>query len=233
MTTAGIGDATRTPEGLRPGQMSIVVLGRVIMGDVAVTLVDLAQRGLADITDIDDSDIATADWTVTARSRTDSLPGYEQTLLAGLGAYDEPARLSLLAAEFSLVLSKVRSELVREAVHRGWLRHWHHDQRTPEGEELARRLRAFRSELRRLKDEQGEEVLARDWLPYALHFGLVPCDRIPLARFAQSWVDAFRGLESWYHAEPRPRRPDEEVQFPKDEWRGMSLGLAAAWDLGI
>ena len=75
------------------------------MGDVAVTLVDLAQRGLVDITEIDDSDIATADWTVTARSRTDSLPGYEQTLLAGLAAYDEPARLSLLAAEFSLVLS--------------------------------------------------------------------------------------------------------------------------------
>lgn len=46
MATAGISGGVRAPEGLRPGQMSVLVLGRVIMGDVAVTLVDLAQRGL-------------------------------------------------------------------------------------------------------------------------------------------------------------------------------------------
>ena len=32
-------------EGLRPGQTGVVVLGRVIMGDIAVTLVDLIQAG--------------------------------------------------------------------------------------------------------------------------------------------------------------------------------------------
>jgi hypothetical protein len=141
--------------------------------------------------------------------------------------------LQALATEFSFVLSKVRSELIREAVRRGWLRHWHHGQQTPEGEELARQLHAFRSELRRLKAEQGEDALTGDWLPYALHFGLVSCGRIPLARFARSWVDALKSLESWSQAEPGPRGPDEEISFPKDEWRGMSLDLAAAWEIGL
>ena len=39
----GFGDA---PGGVRPGQVSILLLGRVIIGDIAVTLVDLARRGL-------------------------------------------------------------------------------------------------------------------------------------------------------------------------------------------
>lgn len=233
MTAGRMGGVTRIPEGLRPGQMGVVVLGRVIMGDVAVTLVDLAQRGRVDLSESRDSDHATTDWMVAATPRPDPLPGYEQILWDGLADYDEPARLSVLAAEFSLVLSKVRTELIGEAVHRGWLRHWRHGQRTPQGEELARQLRAFRGELHQLKAEQGEDVLVRDWLPYALHFGLVSCDRIHLARFARSWVDAFKGLDSWSHAEPRPRRPDEEIAFPKDEWRGMSLELAAAWEMGL
>jgi hypothetical protein len=32
------------PKGLKPGEVSMVLLGRVVAGDVAVTLVDLAQR---------------------------------------------------------------------------------------------------------------------------------------------------------------------------------------------
>jgi len=236
MVAAEISGGARVPEELRPGQMSVLVLGRVIMGDVAVTLVDLAQRGLVRVTEIRDSETASADWALAVEARPVSRPDllvYEKTLLDGLSGYDQSARLRVLAAEFSLVLSKVRSELIREAVRRGWLGHWRHGRRTSAGEELARQLCAFRSELRRLKAEQGEDALARDWLPFALHFGLVSCDRIPLARFARSWVDAFKGLESWSHTEPRPRRPDEEIPFPKDEWRGMSLDLAAAWEMGL
>jgi len=239
MTAAGISRAARVPEKLRPGQMSVPLLGRVIMGDVAVTLVDLAQRGLVKVTEIRDGETALADWALAVEARPvspserDLLMAFEKALIDGLSTYDRPARLQVLAAEFSLVLSKVRAELLREAVHRGWVRRWHNDQRTPEAEELARRLRAFRGELRQLKAEQDEDALARDWLPYALHFGLVSGDQIPLTRFALSWVDAFSGLESWSHAELRSRMPDKEVSFPKDEWRGMSLGLAAAWDIGM
>lgn len=39
------------PEGLRAGQLGVIVIGRVIMGDVAVTLVDLAQRMLLTVSE--------------------------------------------------------------------------------------------------------------------------------------------------------------------------------------
>jgi hypothetical protein len=51
------------PEGLRPGQLGVIAIGRVIIGDVAATLVDLALRGLLRI----DEDTAAADggWLLT------------------------------------------------------------------------------------------------------------------------------------------------------------------------
>ena len=33
------------PGGLGPGQLGVIVVGRVILGDIAVTITDLAQRG--------------------------------------------------------------------------------------------------------------------------------------------------------------------------------------------
>jgi hypothetical protein len=41
--------ALMPPEGLRPAQLGIVLLGRVIVGHASATLVDLAQRGLIGI----------------------------------------------------------------------------------------------------------------------------------------------------------------------------------------
>jgi hypothetical protein len=47
--------------------------------------------------------------------------------------------------------------------HRGrGLRHLHHDQRTPEGEDLVRQVRSFRRDLRRLKTKGDQEALAKD-----------------------------------------------------------------------
>jgi hypothetical protein len=34
------------PDRIRPGQLGVVMLGRVIIGDIATTLVDLAVRGV-------------------------------------------------------------------------------------------------------------------------------------------------------------------------------------------
>jgi hypothetical protein len=34
------------PDRIRPGQLGVVMLGRVIIGDIATTLVDLAVRGM-------------------------------------------------------------------------------------------------------------------------------------------------------------------------------------------
>lgn len=219
----------QVPGEVRPGQMSIVMLGRVIMGDIAVTVVDLAQRGLVDVTP------AYGDWLLTSARQSTATPvmPFEQTLIDGLSRYADPVPLPVLSAEFSLVLSKVRNQIVHHAVQYGWVQHWHHDRQTEAGAELAGQLRAFRAELRQLKDDRGDDSLTGTWLPYALHFGLVPCEHILLASFAGAWVEAFSGLDSWTHAEPRRRGPDDEITFPKDEWRGMPPGARAAWDMGL
>jgi hypothetical protein len=90
----------------------------------------------------------------------------------------------------------VREELVRDAVHSGWLRRLHHHERTAAGEELAARLKAFRQDLRAARAGGGPEILDGPLLPYALHFGLTRTDH-PLAQFAHAWVAAFAELPEW------------------------------------
>jgi hypothetical protein len=51
--------------GLKPGEISLVILGRVVMGDIAVTLVDLAQQELLRVAETDDG----ADWLLTVPRR--------------------------------------------------------------------------------------------------------------------------------------------------------------------
>jgi hypothetical protein len=221
------------PGKLRPGQMSIVMLGRVIIGDIAVTLVDLAERGRVELTEVaqaqaqdgdsEDGVTANADWTIhvpsrprattqTASSiRPRSIVPFEQTLLDGLSGYAQPTPIEVVAGGFGYVLDKVRADLIREAVHQGWLRRWQHDQRTPEGDQLARKLRAFRSELRQLKAEHGEHALISDWLPFAVHFGLVSPERIALARFARAWDDAFSDVKGWSQRDDPWRRQEDDT----------------------
>jgi hypothetical protein len=136
-------------EGLRAGQTGVVVLGRVIMGDIAVTLVDLIQRELLIVEEPADG----GDWLLTlaagtaARRKHGALLDYEKRLLDGLGEGGGGSRLSSLADGFGRVLDETRKALIREAAHQGWLRHLHHDQRTPKGEELAGHVRSFRQPL--------------------------------------------------------------------------------------
>lgn len=39
-------ETVSVPARLRPGQLGVVMIGHVVMGDIAVTLVDLAMRNL-------------------------------------------------------------------------------------------------------------------------------------------------------------------------------------------
>lgn len=190
------------PEGLRAGQLGVVVIGRVIMGDIAVTLVDLAQRKLLTVSKADGDWVLSPSAEAAAAGRRQSqLLGYEKRLLDGLVEVDGPARLSTLASRFGTALDESRSALVHEAVRRGWLRHLRHDQRTPKGEDLAREVRLFGHELRQLKTRS--EVVAGDLLlPYALHFGLISGEQLPLARFAHAWVRTFAGQPGWAPPEP-------------------------------
>ena len=173
----------------------MIVLGRVIMGDIAVILVDLAQRRLLRVEEADDG----ADWLlVPARgtSARQQVTGYEKTLLEKLAGQDQ-ARLSSLEEDFGRDLGKVRGALEHAAVTSGWVRRLRHDQRTPAGEEAARRLHSFQRDLRRLKSAEGEDALHGRLLPYALRFGLIPGGEPSLARFAHAWVNAFGDLPGW------------------------------------
>jgi hypothetical protein len=142
---------------VRVGQLGAVVLGRVILGDIASTLVDLAMRKLVRVESEDGG------WTVGSlaasapRHRLDSLLHYEEVLLEGLA---EASSLSSLATSQPHTLDRTRAAIVHDAVHRGWLKHLSHDERTEEGEALAIRVRAFQREMRRMKNAGEGEAFA-------------------------------------------------------------------------
>lgn len=216
-------------EGLRAGQTGVVVLGRVIIGDIAVTLVDLAQRELLTVKETTDG----ADWLLTTAAGTAAMDkqgvvlDYERRLLDGLREDGAEARQSSLADRYVKVLDASRKALIHEAVHNGWLRHLHHDQRTAKGEELAAHLRSFRRDLRRLVAAGDQEVLSAPLLPYALRFGLLSDAEAPLVRFAQAWVRAFATQPGW--APPKPTRTEYGSDQPlfADIGRIPGAGLGA------
>jgi hypothetical protein len=212
MPTAGA-QLPAPPDGIRPGQLGVVTLRRVIIGDIAATLVDLSIRGLLRI---EEHDGEPDGWLVgplhatASRHRQDSLLRYEQTLLDGLSHGGAAASLASLAPKMPRVLQRTRTELVHDAVHRGWLRHLRPDQRTDTGEQLASRIRSFHSALRRAAAEQGADALAGSLLPYALRLAVIRGDQHPLARFAHRWVETFAELPGWHPSGLEPRNPLQE-----------------------
>jgi hypothetical protein len=201
-------DVPAALEGLRAGQTGVIVLGRVIMGDIAVTLVDLIQRELLTVEETADGH----DWLLTlvtgtaTRQKHGALLDYEKRLLDGLSEDGGESRLSSLADRFGDVLDETRKLLIRDAARQGWLRHLRHDQRTAKGEELAGQVRSFRRDLRGLVAEGDQRALSGQRLPYALRFGLLSDQQAPLVRFAQAWVRAFADLPGW--APLKPTRPE-------------------------
>jgi hypothetical protein len=173
--TLQMGEVPAALDGLHPGQTGVVVLGRVIMGDIAVTLVNLIQKEVLTVEESMDQ----GDWLLTVtpgtatKQKHGALLDYEKRLLDGLLADGGESHLSSLAGQFGKVLDETRKDLIRDAVHQGWLRHLHHDQRTAKGEELAGHVRSFRRDLRRLVSEGDQRALSGQLMPYALRFGLL------------------------------------------------------------
>jgi hypothetical protein len=200
------------PDGIRVGQLGVVMLRRVIIGDLAATLADLSIRQLVRL---EEHDGEPGDWLViplhatAPRHRRESLLSYERVLLDGLWRGGTAASLASLAPRMSGVLDRTREALVHDAVHRGWLRRMHPDQRTDAGEQLAIRIRSFQRGLRQVASEQGADALTGPLLPFGLRFGLIRDEEFPLARFAHRWVEAFAELPGW-RAGPEPHNPLEE-----------------------
>jgi hypothetical protein len=200
------------PDGIRPAQAGMVLLKRVIIGDVAVTLVDLSIRKLLRVEEPEPGAWRLSPAHATApRHRRESMLHYERTLLDGLSRHGgAAATLPSLAPGMPGILDDTRGALVHDAVHHGWIRHLHHDERTDEGDQLAGRLRAFQQGLRRLASEQGDDTLAGPLLPYALRFGMLSADQHPLSRFAHDWVKTFSALPGWHLPEPKHYDPKDD-----------------------
>jgi hypothetical protein len=122
-------------------------------------------------------------------------------------------------------MDKARSEIVATAVSHGWIRHLHHDQRTPDGKELSAKVREFQRSLRRAGSEQGQDVLTGPLLPYALRFGLITDEEIPLARFAHAWVRVLVHEPGWTPSQPG-RTSYDEVPISNSE-RAIDRDLRA------
>jgi hypothetical protein len=73
-------DGLRPPKGVFPGHLGVIILGRVILGDIAATLVDLALHQRVDVTE------SSSGWLVSVRDGPGkpTLAGYETALLKEL-----------------------------------------------------------------------------------------------------------------------------------------------------
>jgi hypothetical protein len=218
--------ALAPPEGLRPAQVGIVLVGRLVAGHVSATLADLAQRGFLGMDAVDGA--AGADWVLTdLRARTAARPlGFEVTLLDGLFGREPVVRLSEVGPELLPVLSRFRAQLGRDAAQRGWLRRWRRGQRTPRGEQLLREIHGFRWELRALAAAGDSQALG-NLAPYAMVFGLMPAVASmadtpdsggarsletevawsKADRFARSWLGVCAGFPA---GAERPHRPGRD-----------------------
>ena len=109
------------PRALRPAQLGVILVGRVTLGHIGATVVDLAGRGYLSIEPVEDDD---PDWQITALDPApDGLLGYELTLLRGLFNGPQAIRLGRATAQMIPLLDKVRSQVVRDAVSTGRLGH--------------------------------------------------------------------------------------------------------------
>lgn len=211
------------PGGALPAQLGLVLVRRATLGHVAATLVSLAERGPVTVTSETDGDGPEV-WLLSRSGRTPHPRGrFETELLDGIPDASDPLPLTddnpvlLIPA-----LRAFRNALVKDAVHQGWLRHLHHDQLTPAGEELAGRARRLRTELRHARAIGDRETLTGR-LPYALAFGLIPPDSdlaagMPLARFAAAFAAACSDLPEWQQPPVIPQAPEI------DTWSRNSRG---------
>jgi len=208
------------PGALRPAQLGVVLIGRVLLSHIGATVLDLADRDFLSMHIAADDG---SSWRLTiVDRRPEGLLDYERALLHGLFGTQPTIPLEHLAVWAVPVLEKVRSEIVRDALDRGWLRSGlgrrfavtrgqrrRHDQnpgkRTKPGEELLKDIKAFKRELRALADA-GDALTLTRFASYAMIFGLaapvwaasgapgesyeVTDPPVQTAAFAASWLEA-------------------------------------------
>ena len=139
------------PADLRPAQLGIILVGRVIAGHIGATLIDLSRRGFLRIEEVADDD--SPQWLLTdlrdqGPDPDEPLLPFEMILLGRLFGPQAQVPLPGIGGQLIPALNRVRTELRRDAVRHGWLRRWRRDQRTEQGEQLLGQIQGFRRELR-------------------------------------------------------------------------------------
>jgi uncharacterized protein (TIGR04222 family) len=114
------------PEGIRPGQVGVLVDERADTLDVTATIVDLASRGYLTIAEIPKTWwFGSADWQLDRLGRDENeLLAYERVVLGGLFGARDTVKVSELKNKFYTHLARAKEALYQDAVARGWF--WRH-----------------------------------------------------------------------------------------------------------
>ncbi len=110
------------PDGIRPGQMGLLVDEGADTLDVTATIIDLAVRGYLTITELPkDGWFGSKDWRIDQLKTVDAgLLEYERIVLNGLFESGPSRTLSALKNKFYEDLAEAKSALYEDAVERKW-----------------------------------------------------------------------------------------------------------------
>lgn len=110
------------PDGVRPGQIGVLLDEQANPLDVSATIVDLAVRGYLRIEELPRANfLSRRDWKLTElKTADDALMTYEKTLLGALFNGRTEVLVSELKRTFAADLEKVENQLYDDVVRQGW-----------------------------------------------------------------------------------------------------------------
>jgi len=109
------------PQQLRPGELGTLVDFEANPLDVTATIIDLAVRGYLKIEEVEKEWYQfTHDWKLTKLPKEGELRRYERTLYDGLFEDGDEVKLSDLKSKFAARMTKVREQLMDDAMSKGW-----------------------------------------------------------------------------------------------------------------
>ena len=109
------------PDNLRPGELGTLIDFEANPLDVTATIIDLAVRGYLKIEELDKAWYQRKhDWMLTKLPEEGELRRYERTLYDGLFADGDQVKLSDLHNKFAERMTKVREQLMDDAMSKGW-----------------------------------------------------------------------------------------------------------------
>ena len=109
------------PDNLRPGELGTLIDFEANPLDVTATIIDLAVRGYLKIEELDKEWYQRKhDWLLTKLPKEGELRRYERTLYDGLFADGDEVKLSDLHNKFAERMTKVREQLMDDAMSKGW-----------------------------------------------------------------------------------------------------------------